>query len=83
LILAWFQMANMEWNGGVCPTEPGQPNLLLLNLGRVGVRDPPEYIYREYECYGTLRCKVLVFVGRSTLYPDITMVRLHHWVSLP
>jgi hypothetical protein len=28
------------------------------------VRDPPEF-------YDTLRCKVLIFVGRSTLYPDI------------
>jgi hypothetical protein len=64
-------MANPEWNGGICPAQPGLPNLLLLSLERVGVRDPPEYIYREYECYGTLRCKVLIFVGRSTLYPDI------------
>jgi hypothetical protein len=45
--------------------------LLLLSLERVRVRDPPEFIYREYERYGTLRCKVLIFVGRSTLYPDI------------
>jgi hypothetical protein len=64
-------MANVEWNGGVCPAQPGLPNLLLLNLERVGVRDPPEFVYREYERYGTLRCKVLIFVGRSTLYPDI------------
>jgi hypothetical protein len=64
-------MANLEWNGGVCPVEPGLPNLLLLSLERVGVRDPLEYIYWEYERYGTLQCKVLIFVGRSTLYPDI------------
>jgi hypothetical protein len=64
-------MANLEWNGRVCPTEPGLPNLLLLSLERVGVRDSPEYIYREYERYGTLRCKVMIFMGRSTLYPDI------------
>jgi hypothetical protein len=71
LILAWFQMANLEWNGEVCPAQPGLPNLLLLSLERVGVRDPPEYIYWEYERFGTLRCKVMIFVGRSTLYPDI------------
>jgi hypothetical protein len=71
LILAWFQMANLEWNRGVYPAQPGLPNLLLLILERVGVRDPPEYIYWEYERYGTLRCKVLIFVDRSTLYPDI------------
>jgi hypothetical protein len=64
-------MANPEWNGGVCPVQPGLPNLLLLSLERVGVRDPLEFVYREYERYGTLRCKVLIFVGRSTLYPDI------------
>jgi hypothetical protein len=64
-------MANVEWNGGVCPAQPGLPNLLLLSLERVEVRDPPEYIYQEYERFGTLRCKVLIFVGRSTLYPDI------------
>jgi hypothetical protein len=64
-------MANPEWNGGICPVQPGLPNLLLLSLERVGVRDPPEFIYREYERYGTLQCKVLIFVGRSTLYPDI------------
>jgi hypothetical protein len=71
LILAWFQMANLEWNGGVCPAQPGLPNLLLLSLERVGVRDPPEYVYQEYKRFGTLRCKVLIFVGRSTLYPNI------------
>jgi hypothetical protein len=64
-------MANLEWNGGVCPVEPGLCNLLLLSLECVGVRDPPEFVYREYERYDTLRCKVLIFVGRSTLYPDI------------
>jgi hypothetical protein len=64
-------MANLEWNGGVCPIQPGLPNLLLLSLECVGVRDPPEFVYWEYERYGTLRCKVLIFVGRSTLYPGI------------
>jgi hypothetical protein len=64
-------MDNLEWNRGVCPAQPGLPNLLLLSLESVGVRDPPEFVYREYERYGTLRCKVLIFVGRSTLYPDI------------
>jgi hypothetical protein len=64
-------MANPEWNGGVCPVQPGLPNLLPLSLEGVGVRDPSEFVYREYELYGTLRCKVLIFVGRSTLYPVI------------
>jgi hypothetical protein len=64
-------MANPGWDGGICPVQSGLPNLLLLSLERVGVRDPPEFVYREYERYGTLRCKLLIFVGRSTLYPDI------------
>jgi hypothetical protein len=64
-------MANLEWNGGVCPAQSGLPYLLLLSLERVRVREPLEYIYREYELYGTCRCKVLIFVGTSTLYPDI------------
>jgi hypothetical protein len=64
-------MANLEWNGRVYLAQPGLPNLPLLSLERVGVRDPPEFVYREYKRYGTLRCKVLIFVGRSTLYPDI------------
>jgi hypothetical protein len=42
-------MANPEWNGGVCPVQPVLPNLLLLSLERIGVRDPPEFVYQEYE----------------------------------
>jgi hypothetical protein len=64
-------MANLEWRGGVYPAEPGLPNLLLLRLERVDVVDPPKYIYREYEHRGTLRCKVMILMGRSTLYSDI------------
>jgi hypothetical protein len=40
-------------------------------MERVEVVDPPEYADREYERRGTLRCKVMIFVGRRTLYPDI------------
>jgi hypothetical protein len=64
-------LASLTCYEGVCPVQPGLPNLLLLSLERVGVRDLPEFVYREYERYGTLWCKVLIFVGRSTLYPDI------------
>jgi hypothetical protein len=64
-------MANLEWRGGVCPAEPGLPNLLLLSLEHVGVVDPPEYTYREYKRRGTLQCNLMIFMGRSTLYPDI------------
>jgi hypothetical protein len=44
---------------------------LLLSLERVGVVDPPEYTYREYNFRGTLRCDLMIFVGKSTLYPDM------------
>ena len=64
-------MANDGWSDGICPAEPGLPKLLLLSLTRVGVVDPPEYTYREYDHRGTLRCDVMIFVGKSTLYPDI------------
>ena len=42
-------MADNGWSGGISPAEPGLPKLLLLSLERVGVVDPPEYIYREYD----------------------------------
>jgi hypothetical protein len=44
---------------------------MLLSLERVGVVDPPEYTYREYNFKGTLRCDLMIFVEKSTLYPDV------------
>jgi hypothetical protein len=44
---------------------------MLLSLERVGVVDPPEYTYQEYNFRGTLRCDLMIFVGKSTLYPDV------------
>ena len=64
-------MADDEWSGGICPAEPGLPKLLLRSLERVGVVDPPEYVYREYDSRGTLRCDMMIFVGKSTRYPDV------------
>ena len=65
-------MADNEWNGGVYPPDPGLPKLLLLSLERIGVASPPEYLYREYELRSTFRCEVMIFVSRSTLYPDVS-----------
>ena len=48
-----FQMADNGWSGGICPVEPLH-KLLLLSLERLGVVDPPEYVYREYDSRGTL-----------------------------
>jgi len=64
-------MADNGWSGGIGPTEPGLPKLLLLSLERVGVVSPPEYIYREYDSRSTLRCDMMIFVGKSTRYPDV------------
>ena len=64
-------MADNGWSGGICHAEPGLPKLLLLSLERVGVVDPPEYVYREYESRVTLRCDMMIFVGKNTRYPDV------------
>ena len=58
-------MTDDEWNGGIRPVEPGLPKLLLLSLERVGVVVPPEYIYREYDSRGTLRCDMMIFMGKN------------------
>ena len=59
-------MTDNGWSKGICFAEPGLPKLLLLSLERVGVVDTPEYIYREYDSKGTLRCDLMIFVGKST-----------------
>lgn len=64
-------MTDDGWSNGTCSADPGLPKLLLLSLERVGVRDLPEITFREYDSRGTLRCKVMIFVGRSTLYPEV------------
>ncbi|PVH36735.1 LOW QUALITY PROTEIN: hypothetical protein PAHAL_6G155700 [Panicum hallii] len=64
-------MAGNGWVSGICHAEPGLPKLLLLSLERVRVMEPPEYAYREYIAGGTLRCDTMVFVEKSTRYPDV------------
>ena len=64
-------MADNGWSGGIYHAEPGLPKLLILSLERIGVVDPPEYVYREYDSRGTLRCAMMIFVGKSTRYPDV------------
>ena len=64
-------MADNGWIARICHAEPGLPKLLILSLERIGVVDPPEYVYREYDSRGTLRCDVIIFVGKSTRYPDV------------
>ena len=64
-------MADNGWSNGICFTEPSLPKLLLLSLERVGVVDTPEYIYREYDSRGTRQCDIMIFVEKSTHYPDV------------
>jgi hypothetical protein len=64
-------MADNGWINEIYHAEPGLPKLLLLSLERVGVMEPPEYAYREYISGGTLRCDMMVFVEKSTRYPDV------------
>ena len=64
-------MADNGWIGPICFAEPGLPKLLILSLERIGVVDSPEYVYREYDSRGTLRCDMMIFVGKSTRYPDV------------
>ena len=59
----------MDWRN--YHAEPGLPKLLILSLERIGVVDPPEFVYREYDSKGTLRCDLMIFVGKSTRYPDV------------
>ena len=68
MAFAWFQMADDEWSGGICPAEHDHSKLLLLSLEHVGVVDPPEYIYREYDSRGTLRCDMMIFMGVSSKF---------------
>ena len=51
-------MADNGWIGGICHAEPGLPKLLILSLERIGVVDPPEFVYREYDSKGTLRLEL-------------------------
>ncbi|PVH35013.1 hypothetical protein PAHAL_7G085400 [Panicum hallii] len=64
-------MADNVWVDGVCHAKPGLPKLLIISLERIGVMEPPEYAYREYTSKGILRCDMMIFMGKSTRYPDI------------
>ena len=67
MVVALFQIADNGWIGGICHAEPGLPKLLILSLERIGVMDPPEFLYREYDSKGTLWCDLMIFIGRAVL----------------
>jgi hypothetical protein len=61
---------------------------LIKSLERLGVTERPRYYSREYEHLGTLRCRVVLSIARSTRYPDIelwqvTATRFQHWDAYP
>jgi hypothetical protein len=64
-------MAENGWTQGVCQEEPGFPRLLINSLECLGVTECPRYYSREYEHLGTLRCRVVLSIARSTRHPDI------------
>jgi hypothetical protein len=64
-------MAENRWTQGICQEEPGFPLLLINSLERLGVTERPRYDNREYEHLGTLRCRVVLSITRSTRHPDI------------
>jgi hypothetical protein len=44
---------------------------LINSLERLGITERPRYYRREYEHLGTLRCRVVLSIARSTRHPDI------------
>jgi hypothetical protein len=64
-------MADNGWSDGICHAEPGLPKLFLLSLEHVRAVNPPEYVYREYNSRDTLRCDMMIFMGKSTRYLDV------------
>jgi hypothetical protein len=47
------------------------PKLLFACMDRIGIYERPEYSSREYEDRDTLRCEMIIFIGRSRRFPDI------------
>ena len=64
-------MDGAGWTQGNCHEEPGFPLLLICSLERLGINERPRYYSREFEHLGTLRCKVVISVAKSTRYPSI------------
>jgi hypothetical protein len=69
-------MAEEGWTQGICQEEPGFPRLLINSLERLGITERPRYYSREYEHLGTLRCRVVLSIARSTRYPNFEPWRI-------
>lgn len=59
------------WTHHNCLETPGFPRLLFACMDHVGIYDRPKYSFREFEDHGTLRCEMIVYVRRSSRFPDI------------
>ena len=60
------------WVSSYCLSTEGFPKILYATLQKLGVKNRPEYEGREYEKYGTERCEVTVYFGKSEKFPGIT-----------
>ena len=60
------------WVSSYCLNTEGFPKILYATLQKLGVKDRPEYEGREYVKYGTERCEVTIYIGKSEELPDIT-----------
>ena len=59
-------MAEEGWINGHCLDEAGFPRLLFACMDRLGIYERPEYSSKEYKDHGTLRCEMIIYVGRSS-----------------
>jgi len=67
-------MGEEGWINNHCLEDPGFSRLLFACMDRLGIYECSEYTSREYEDRGTLRCEMIIYVGRRSRFPDI-----HPW----
>jgi hypothetical protein len=60
------------WVSSYYLNTEGFPKILYATLQKLGVRERSEYEGREYLKHGTERCKVIVYIGKSEEFPDVT-----------
>ena len=60
------------WVSTYCLNIEDFPKILHATLQKLRVKDRPKYEGREYEMHGTDRCEVIVYIGKSEEFPDIT-----------
>jgi hypothetical protein len=60
------------WVSSCCLNTEGFTKILYATLQKLGIWEHPEYEGREYMKHGTERCKVMVYIGKSEDFPDVT-----------